>query len=144
MITLDGLELPSELVWIDQYGWTKVIASSRFTLGGVMQTEISEYQENSGRPITLASENAWITKETLDALYLMTSSADAERILVLNDGRQFLVQFKFSEIPVIEAEQIQNLSQPANSDYFWNLKIKLEITSTSVISSMLTTSTTTT
>ena len=127
MITLDALELPYELVWIDEYDWTRVVAKKTVTLGGVLKIETSKFQSNSGRQVTLFSKEAWITKAALDTLHSWAMEEGKTMTLVLHDLRSFQVQFQHWSIPVIDAKPIKQIAEQAGTDYYV-LRLKLVIT----------------
>jgi len=121
---LDGLELPYELVWTDEFSWSDIVQNVQFTIEGKMIIQESELIK--GRPITLSSNNAWITRADLKTLYNKTTVKNKEMVLTLNDNRSFLVCFRHSSIPVIEASPIKDITNLQDSD-FYRLTIKLMV-----------------
>lgn len=93
-ITLGGVELPDDLQWTDEYAWSPVARSfSGYGLTGA--PIIQESLKQAGRPITLTGGDwAWVSTETLTALYALHSVPDSTHSLVLADSRNFTVRFK--------------------------------------------------
>jgi len=123
-ITLNSLTLPYDLMWQDEFLWTGVVSNKRFSIGGVIQIETSSFQANSGRPITLTSEEAWITREDLLTLLEMASDPDLSMLLTLQDGRTFTVKFRHWEDAPIEAVPVKAVADPQSTDYY-RLSLKL-------------------
>ena len=110
-ITLDGLTLPYELVWIDEFSWTGVNASAAYTLQGVQVREESKISNNSGRPVTLESDQAWMTKTNVQALFVKAQTLNKKMTLTLNDGRSFRVSFRHDDKPEMIAEPVKKIAE---------------------------------
>jgi len=125
MITLDGLELPYELLWSDEFAWTGVSASAQYSLQGVQHVQKSSSASGQGRPITLTSPDAWITRADIETLYAKSADAETESMLLtLHDGRTFNVIFRQWEPPVIEATPIMKMANPeTNEEYIVSIKL---------------------
>jgi len=126
MITLDALELPSELIWIDEYSWSKVRVNEKLSLSGVRNIAENKLPADSGRPVTLTSDYAWIKKSYLDILFNWSEELNKEMILIFHNFATYNVRFRHIEYPVIEATQVLNTAFHDNNTYY-NLIIKLEI-----------------
>lgn len=109
VITLDGLELPGDLVFSDEYDWCEVERKSEYSLSGALI--VSESVKLAGRPITLEARqealhkkrlisetggygHIWITRQTLDSLLSKANTPENEMTLVLSDNRTFTVMFR--------------------------------------------------
>jgi|APLak6261660231_1056022.scaffolds.fasta_scaffold00183_2 hypothetical protein len=103
-LTLDGLVLPPDLLWTDEYDWTPTEQSQSYALSGALVVETAE--KLSGRPITLSgdADHGWATREQIDALYAKLTIT-APITLVLPDARTFSVRFRNADKP-IEAKPI--------------------------------------
>lgn len=115
-LTLDGLPLPDDLLWVDEYLDDRIAQASTYTLGGVLIVE--ESTQLAGQPVTLGSKDersGWITKATLDALRTQANLAGASHTLVLPDGRSFAVGFRR---PAFTATPIINLRAPGETDVY--------------------------
>ena len=124
MITLDTLELPEELIWVDEFNYSEVQAKKNITIQGKVIIEESTIKEGKGRPITLTGDNAWIKRPLLKTLYGYAQETEKSMTLTLNDTRTFQVKFRFWEPPVVEAQTIwQNAFADDESEYFLTLKL---------------------
>ena len=121
MITLDGIQLPDNLRWVDEYDWQPVSMNRGYTLGGKLVVELGRMLK--GRPITLSDGHAWIARSDLDALYDM-AGAGGIHTLTLHDGRQFQVMWRYDEAPVLVAEAIAPYADPAGDDWY-DITLKL-------------------
>jgi len=125
MIKLDDLELPYELLWIDEFSWTGVSASAQYSLQGMMHVQKSKVSSGQGRPITLNSVDAWITRADIETLYAKAADVETENmVLTLHDGRTFNVIFRQWEPPVIEATPIKKMANPeTDEEYIVSIKL---------------------
>ncbi|MCF7964218.1 MAG: hypothetical protein K9L79_01625 [Methylobacter tundripaludum] len=121
-ITLDDIELPEDLIWTDEFGWSPRQQTETYTLTGALIVETGLKQK--GRSITLVGgeQAAWIDRATLTALHAKLSST-AEMTLTLNDNRTFSVVFSSDASP-IEAVPIIDYSTPDENDWY-SITIKL-------------------
>lgn len=96
-IVLDGLQLPPDLNWEDEFEWCKVARSAEYTLAGTQIIEESIML--SGRPITLVAKKEdrgwiWIERSVLQSLYVKAETLNKIMALSLPDGRTFSVRFR--------------------------------------------------
>ena len=124
MITLDTIQLPEELRWVDEFSWTKQSSQVDFTIGGKAIIYTSSYLGDATRPITLKADDAWIDRVTLNALFQLAKDETNTYILTLNDSRVFTVMFRFWDKPVIEVSPVQDTAFPDDSTYY-RLTLKL-------------------
>lgn len=93
MITLEGIELPEDLVWSDKYQWIPVttVEATNSLSGALILTQKTR---TSGRTITLTGTqtSAWIKKSVIDQLYVLASVIDNELTLDLH-GTEYTVKF---------------------------------------------------
>lgn len=109
VITLDGLELPGDLVFSDEYDWCEVDRKSEYSLTGSLI--VNEEVKLAGRPITLEAReektyyraakndqgglgNIWISRQIVDDLIDKANTPELEMTLVLPDERSFTVMFR--------------------------------------------------
>ncbi len=118
-ITLDGISLPGDFVWEDEFQWRSVALESNYSLTGAMihQTGV----KLSGRPITLSASNEflgpiWITRSVVDALYGKTALVNHTMVLTLSDGRSFNVMFAEKGI---EAKAVYHIAPHQNNDPYY-------------------------
>lgn len=125
-ITLNTLTLPDELIWIDEFNWNPIRSEQKITLSGVRHTFESKLVNESGRPITLTSDNAWIDRQDLITLFSMTKQSNNIMTLTLHDNSIYYVRFRHIEPPVVEYENLLNTAW-TDDDTIYRLTIKLEI-----------------
>lgn len=91
--TLDSLELPRGMVWVDEFDWAPVESSSEYTIAGSLVLQVAARQ--AGRPITLQGDESagWIKRGALLSLRDMAASLGEVFALTLADGRTFSVIF---------------------------------------------------
>ncbi len=126
MITLDTLELPSELIWIDEFSWNQVNSFMKRTIQGKVVLSESNKQSQGGRLITLQSEDAWILRSDLIILREWTDVINKQMDLTLHDGTVFTTVFRLWETPCITATPIINTAYPDN-DTNYKLTLKLMV-----------------
>jgi len=125
MITLDGLQLPDELIWIDEFEFNKVRAHEKITLSGMRTLFQDTLISYAGRPITLSSQNSWIDKQDIQTIYSWAEELDKQMVLVLHDTRSFNVRFRYIDLPVFETELVLETAFHENETKY-NITIKLE------------------
>jgi len=115
-ILLDGLTLPEDLTWTDEFTWHPVEQNQGRTLGG--RLIVQSRQLHGGRPITLSGERllTWLTRLELQQLATL-AEVDQAMSLTLNDGRVFNVLFRFSDSPY-DVEPITDDNTPADDDVY--------------------------
>lgn len=122
-IALEGIDLPADLIWVDEYLWSPVKQGIALSLNG--KQIISETAQTKGRPVTLEGdqESAWVTKATLDEL--LSAEATPSQDLELDyHGTSYTVRFLRANGAPIEARQIVGFSNPQNDDVY-SLKLRL-------------------
>ncbi len=109
MITLGGIELPADLIWLDEYKWSGVVQQEDIMADGAVVVQADAQQ--TGRLITLAGGDnfGWIAKSTLESLRTLSRTAGSEYTLVLNDGSERNVVFTGERLT---AEQAYEHSYP--------------------------------
>lgn len=86
------LNLHSQYLWLDEYEWTSLKQSDPvYTLSGAM--DIQQGTMLAGRPITLDSTQARITRINVETLQEWAAVAELEMTLTHPDGRSFTVIF---------------------------------------------------
>ena len=115
MITLDGITLPEDLIWLDEYKWSGVAQQEDIMADGAVVVQADAQQ--TGRPITLAGGDnfGWIAKSTLESLRTLSRTAGSEYTLVLNDGSERNVVFTGERLT---AEPVVEHNTPADTDYY--------------------------
>lgn len=121
MITLGAIQLPDDLIWINEFDWSPIVQSRSYTLTGAQIVESGKML--AGRPITMAGDetSAWISRATLKSLYALLDT-DPAMLLTLHDGRSFNVKFDHAQQP-IQAKLVVDYNNPDDSD-FYTLSLK--------------------
>lgn len=117
IVRLDGIDLPSGLIWQDRNAWQPVAQTMERTLGG---RPVIEYQAlSAGRPITLQGDRrqGWMTRATCDAVRQLADMAGAVFSLQIHT-EVFQVVFRHHEPPAFDAEPIIARLNPGTNDYF--------------------------
>lgn len=117
-ITLDAITLPEDLIWLDEYSWSKVTQDIKKSLTGALI--IQEAVQAKGRTITLqgSQDSAWITKATLDLLQAKYDTADLQMTLTIN-GTPYNVMFlRSGNASPAETAQIFNLANPDDAHIY--------------------------
>ncbi|WP_027853391.1 hypothetical protein [Marinobacterium litorale] len=95
MITLNGITLPEDLIWSDEFSWTAVRQGADYSLTGALM--IDEATRLAGRPITLT--DGWASRALVLQLYTLTQQAGQTHTLTIN-GTSYDVMFRQSEGPL--------------------------------------------
>ncbi len=117
MIKLNNLQLPSALVWVDEYASQSVLQSTKRTLDGGQVVFYSSLV--AGQQITLTSrqDSAWVKRSVVDSIKSMADVAGAVYSLELR-GITYSVIFRHQEPPAFEAEALIPLASPTDNDYY--------------------------
>ena len=107
-IVLDGLTLPSGLIWVDEFDWSPIQQSTARSVAGSLFVDSGT--KTKGRPIRLQGEDnaGWIDRIDLVALYAKLD-LDIQMVLTLEDARVFDVKFDHANTaiqsdPIIDYE----------------------------------------
>lgn len=122
LVTLEQLQLPNDLMWVDEFNWSPVASTHTYTLAGALIIEQGVKQ--AGRPITLRSEQddmAWVTRQT--AQRLKAFSAIAGRLFKLKfeyptDSREFQVMFSLDTAEAVTASPVKGFPGHQDGDWF--------------------------
>jgi hypothetical protein len=100
MITLDSIQLPDDLEWVDEFSWSYVKNTYKTTIGGTIIVE--ERQLINGRPITLSGTDRYgvATRSVVESLYAKANTIGDVMILTLHDNRAFSVIFDRAQQPL--------------------------------------------
>ncbi|GAB3305618.1 hypothetical protein [Luteimonas notoginsengisoli] len=125
-ILLDGIALPEDLLWIDEFTAWKVGQAIKPSLTGARIVHESALQ--AGRPITLETQqgsNDYVGCVTLDVLRALQASEEVPGntfALVMpahNSGtRTFTVAWRRSDGAAIDARPIKHITPQFDGDYY--------------------------
>lgn len=124
-ITLDTMSLPDDLLWQDEFAWAPVAGASGRTLQGRLSYQTAAAAGESGRPLTLGNEHAWITRAELLTLQGWAADPDKVMSLTLHDGSVRQVIFRHWEPPVVEAAPVVDYADPDAATLYRLLALKL-------------------
>ncbi len=119
MITLDGVNLPSDLFWADEFSWSPVQDVTQYSLAGSLL--VGESKKLAGRPITLEGgpDRAWVPRSTVLTLQTMAKTMGRTMALKLADGREFTVRFRQESTGPVSAIQVAEIYPPEDGDYYY-------------------------
>lgn len=117
-ITLDAITLPADLIWTNEYDWSKVTQDVKKSLTGALI--IQESSQSKGRLITLTggTDFAWITKATLDLIQAEIDTIDNQMTLTIHDQAFTVIFIRSGNTSPMVAKQIQELSNPDATDNY--------------------------
>ncbi len=118
MIQLENLQLPDELVWVDETDWTPVAQNEEYFLAGSLGVQTSV--KLSGRPMTLTRKNGevWVSRALILSLMALAAEPGKEMTLTMHDGRVFRVMFRHSDGPPLIAEPVIEYNIPPEWAYY--------------------------
>lgn len=116
MIVLDGISLPADLLWSDEWTSASVAQSVRRTLDGSLVVFYGGLR--TGLPITLETQPdaGWLTRVQVESLARLAASPGGIYTLALR-GQAFQVMFRHHEPPAFEARPLVPLAQPQPGDF---------------------------
>ncbi|MEM6483807.1 MAG: hypothetical protein AAF662_02315 [Pseudomonadota bacterium] len=116
-VRLAGIELPSEIQWVDEFAGHGVGQIIEPTLTGALIVE--ETAQVNGRPITLESNaSAWVDRSTVELLSGLAATplaSGSTLTLEWGDGRTFDVVFDHSRGAPFSAEEVRRLAAGAQT-----------------------------
>lgn len=117
MIVLDGLVLPADLLWSDEFTAGAVAQSTQRALDGSLVVFYGELR--AGLPITLESQPdaGWLTRTQVEAIALRAASPGAVYLLVLR-GETRRVMFRHHDAPAFEAKPLVPVANPQAGDFY--------------------------
>lgn len=117
MIVLDGIQLPADLIWSDEFASSSVAQTTRRTLDGGLVVFYGELR--AGLPITLESQPdaGWLTRAQVDAVALRAASPGGVYSLTLR-WQTWQVMFRHHDAPAFEAKPVVPLANPQPGDFY--------------------------
>ncbi|MEQ6306695.1 hypothetical protein ABN448_05710 [Delftia acidovorans] len=120
------LELPRDLIWVDELTWSKVTQKTERGIFGTLV--IDAMARNGGQPITLQGDgnSAWISRATLRTLKAWSAIPGLRMTLrILAD--EFEVVFDHGDAEQTRAMAMQSVieySDPEDEDYYCSLVLR--------------------
>lgn len=101
-MTLDTITLPADLLWVDEYRWTRVAQQVDIMADGAVVVQADAQQ--TGRPITLAGGDnfGWIDRTTLELLRAKANQPGLVMTLTLADGTPRSVVFAEERMSAVQ------------------------------------------
>lgn len=123
MITLDGLDLTPDLLWIDEYTWTPISQQEDVMSDGAVVVQAETQQ--TGRSISLLGGDTYgyVKKSVVDLLQAKAEDPGKLMQLVLNDGRTFQVVFTDSRFT---ASTVCDNNNP-DSEFLYTISLYLMV-----------------
>ena len=117
MIILDGISLPVDLLWSDEWAASTVAQTVRRTLDGGLVVFYGELR--AGLPITLESQPdaGWLTRTQVEAIALRAASPGGLYTLNLR-GQTWQVMFRHQDAPAFEARPLVPVANPQAGDFY--------------------------
>lgn len=117
MIVLDGLVLPADLLWSDEFTAGAVAQSTQRALDGSLVVFYGELR--AGLPITLESQPdaGWLTRTQVEAIALRAASPGGLYTLNLR-GQTWQVMFRHHDAPAFEAKPLVPVANPQAGDFY--------------------------
>jgi hypothetical protein len=120
-VSIDGILLPEDIQWIDEFTGFGVGQVITPTLTGALLVE--ETTQPAGRQITLATgPDVWVRKSVvlqLETLVAAPLASDTSLPLVWGDGRTFDVVFDRSRGPGMRAVEMKRLAAGVQTNDHW-------------------------
>lgn len=115
-MTLDGIVLPDDLVWSNQFSWLPVSQSTEQAVNGALI--VQEAVKLKGRTIKLrgGEDYAWITLDIVKQLQSLASTP-ANEIVLVHRGINYNVIFDHS-IQALEINPVIDYADPDNTDRY--------------------------
>jgi len=116
-----ALQLPDDLLWVDEHAWSPVVASTSYLVTGALLVQSALRQ--AGRPITLegAPDMAWVRRNQVEQLRAWAAiplgAATGRFGLSFADGRVFTVAFRHQD-GAIEAEPVLGIPARSGNDFY--------------------------
>lgn len=127
MVSLEGIPLPSDMRWIDEFTGFGVGQIISPTLTGSLLVE--ETPQVAGRRITLRSDGAWIEKsvvQSLESLAATPLASGTTLTLIWDDGRLFDVVFDRTRGTGLQATEVKRLRAGAQqASHKYNIQLDL-------------------
>lgn len=117
MISIQGVELNPNMIWVDRNSWVGVSQSVQRTLGG--QLIVTARGLVGGQPVTLSSieDQGWLTSEQVNAVQALADIPGGIFDLDIN-GMVRKVMFRHEESPAFVTTPLIPRLEPQPGDYF--------------------------
>lgn len=123
-ITIGSITLPSDLVWIDEFGQGSDLVGQIETVSVTGALIIQASAQQAGRLMTLQTGNDgdeyWgvLTRAQVNAVKALADTPGATYAVVLNDGRTFTAMFRRSNTAAVVASPILFYDPQIDTDWY--------------------------
>jgi hypothetical protein len=126
MSDLNGVALPDDIYWEDEYDWTPITQILHTTLTGTVKIEQASMSVK--RPMTLGGGSTLMdtSKGDVDALFALLSSTLGHEMTLDLRGATYSVVWRHEDGRPLEAKSLQEYADPDADDRF-SIKLKLWI-----------------
>lgn len=113
-----SVELPDDLLWIDEHAWTPVEQTVSTSITGAAIVDIGT--RVNGRPITLEgdADHAWMRYDVVAQLKAWAAVAGKQLTLTIR-ATSFDVIFRHQDRPAVDVQPIIDYAEPAAQDSFF-------------------------
>lgn len=123
MISLDTLDLTSDLLWIDEYAWSPIEQQEDIMVDGSVVVQASSQQ--TGRLISLVGGDTfgYVKRSVVDSLKVLADAPEQQMLLTLNDARTFNVVFTGERYT---ANSVADNNNP-DQDFYYTISLYLMV-----------------
>lgn len=115
--TQESITLPQDMRWRDEFEWNAVHQTApEYTLSGSMI--IQQGIKQTGRPITLTGDWAWLDLKTIRTLSSWCDVPELKLQLMHYDGRVFQVAFRLHEGGLAQVSPVCYTTPESESDRY--------------------------
>ena len=128
MNSLDAVEFPKDMYWVDEFLWTPVEQTEDYSVTGSLLIDSGVKQ--AGRPITIqpfSNAYSWVKRSVVLQLQALSEIQDKEMTLTLDDGRTFTVRFRHGDGKPFEARPRFHVFPPQDEDYYMIILRLMEV-----------------
>lgn len=118
-IHLAGIQLPSQLEWVDEFDYAPAAQSIKTTLDGALI--VSESQKRAGRPYSLRSRSnggVWATRDFVKQLKALEAELQTDTMTLNINGHEAEVFFRRDPVAVTATPLWREANPQGESFYF--------------------------
>lgn len=121
-----SIDLPFDLLWIDQHSWSPVEQKVATSITGA--AIIDAGTRLNGRPVTLEGDerHAWMPYSTVQQLKAWAAVADQQLTLIVR-GVVMQVMFRHQDRPAVDVRPLLDYAAPDAADFFYGSLKFMEI-----------------
>lgn len=122
--TLGLVQIPRQMVWVDEFNWSEVEKTIGYSTGGALLIDVGT--KLAGRPITLqgVDRHGWLRRSVLEEVRALAADGEAVYTFTHADGRTFTVTFA-AEDPVTAVPTTGTRPELPGADYPYVATVRL-------------------